>query len=68
MEKNNDQLKIDHIETKKVSSFIKFTSILLIIIFAFTPLYEILPQLDICVCVELLPPGSCNFAGNICCH
>lgn len=68
MENNYEQLKIEFVETKKVSLAVKILSFCLLLFFVFTPLYEVIPELLICDCVELLPPGSCNFAGNNCPH
>lgn len=41
-----DQFKIEYVETKKVSSFIKFVTFVLILIFAFIPLAELINVFD----------------------
>ncbi|WP_299679421.1 hypothetical protein [uncultured Tenacibaculum sp.] len=46
MKNSYDQLNIEYIETKKVSSFLKYSSIILILIFAFIPLAELIDVLD----------------------
>ena len=46
MKNSYDQLNIEYVETKKVSSFVKFTTIVLILIFTIIPLAELIDVLD----------------------
>ena len=46
MENTYDQLNIEYVETKKVSFFIRYSTIILILIFAFIPLAELIDVLD----------------------
>ncbi|WP_093871945.1 hypothetical protein [Tenacibaculum sp. MAR_2010_89] len=68
MENSYEQLNIEFIETRKASLFTKLVSITLSLTLVVIPLVEILPELLICDCIELLPPGSCVFGGNGCTH
>ncbi|WP_299120469.1 hypothetical protein [uncultured Tenacibaculum sp.] len=46
MKNSYDQLNIEYVETKKVSSFVKYTTFLLILIFVLIPLAEFVDVLD----------------------
>ena len=46
MEDNNDQLKIEFSETDKESNSVRLMSVLLILIFAFVPLVEIVTDFN----------------------
>ncbi|MCF2875572.1 MULTISPECIES: hypothetical protein [unclassified Tenacibaculum] len=69
MENSYDQLNIEYVETKKVSSFVKYSTIILILIFAFIPLAELIDVLDynyaaphtIHLCISDLPIEPLQF-------
>ncbi|APG65277.1 hypothetical protein LPB136_07905 [Tenacibaculum todarodis] len=58
MDTNFNQLQIEYLGTKKVSSFFKLISICLILIFAFVPLAEFINGLDYHY-IESYPVRSC---------
>ncbi|WP_299136364.1 hypothetical protein [uncultured Tenacibaculum sp.] len=46
MKNSYDQLNIGYVETKNVSSFVWYTTVILILIFIFIPLAELIDVLD----------------------
>ena len=61
MENNYDQLKIEYIETKKNSFFVKSISVFLVLIFVVVPLTEIVQHLDYNTIVSY-PSYSCLYS------
>jgi hypothetical protein len=46
MKNSNDQLKLEYLETRNVSPFVKYATIILILLFTFIPLAEFIDGLD----------------------
>lgn len=65
MKNSYDQLNIEYVETKKASSFVKYTTIVLILIFVSIPLSQINPDFKRCVtvytggCLGIMPTPKC---------
>lgn len=59
MKNSYDQLNIEYVATRKVSSFVKFTIFTLILIFAFIPLAELIDVLDYNYAAPSTPVHTC---------